>query len=288
MQKKNVLITGANSGFGRLTAEHIAQAGHTAIACMRHTNSKNQAAANELSAKENILVMDLDVTDQGSIDKLFATLRSSNTKLDVLVNNAGVAGIGLSETFTLEDVKKTFDVNFFGLFAVSQQAIAMMREQKDGLIISVTSVMGRIVIPIWAMYSASKYAVEALAETWKYELMPVGIDSVIVEPGAYPTTGIAAKMHQYSPENGNPEIKQAYGPLAHMQEIFAQQMQELVESGQAPDPMDVASEILKLIETPKGQRPTRVVVDKMFAEMLAPYNLLSDQISQGMMQNMQS
>jgi NAD(P)-dependent dehydrogenase (short-subunit alcohol dehydrogenase family) len=193
---KTVLITGCSAGFGKVTAEMLANQGYHVLAGIRDTKSSNQEMAEELSKQNNIEVIELDLASEKSITDAVNSIK--DRRIDILINNAGVCGTGFTEVHSTDKLRKIFDINVFGLYELTRQIIPIMREQKEGLIISVTSIIGRVVMPIWGAYSASKFAVEVLAETWKYELMPLGIDSVIVEPGPHPTTSMGMKMPAYS------------------------------------------------------------------------------------------
>lgn len=180
--KKTVLITGASSGFGRETVKLFHTKGWNVIATMRSPEKET-----ELSELNNILISKLDVTDKASIQ---STIKEGIEKfggIDVLVNNAGYGALGAMEAATEEQVKQQFDVNFFGLIAVTQAVLPVMRQQKSGVIVNVSSIGGRVTFPFSSLYHASKFAVEGLTESMQYELNPLGIRLKIVEPGGYKT-----------------------------------------------------------------------------------------------------
>jgi NAD(P)-dependent dehydrogenase (short-subunit alcohol dehydrogenase family) len=160
-----------------------------------------------------------------------------------------------------------------------------MREQKEGLIISVTSIVGRVVMPLWGAYSASKFAVEAFAETWRFELMPLGIDSVIVEPGPHPTTSMGTKMAPYSAEMPSMEVVRQYGPVAQSMQQFGEQLKQEIENGTFQKPEGVAQAIARLIEKPFGKRPMRNIVDRQLKEALTGLNNYTDAMYQQMYNN---
>lgn len=273
---KTVLITGCSAGFGKVTAEMLAAKGYTVLAGMRNTTSGNQAAAKELNSIENIEVVDMDLASKDSIKKAVESLK--DRRIDVLVNNAGVSGTGFSETHSVEQLKQIFEINVFGLYELTRRIIPIMRKQQDGLIISVTSIVGRIVMPLWGAYSASKFAVEALAETWRYELMPLGIDSILVEPGPHPTTSLGGKMAAFSAEMPAMDVLQQYGPVAQSLQQFGEELQREIEAGTFQKPEGVAEAIAKLIDTPRGSRPMRTVVDRQLQEALSQLNRFTDSI----------
>lgn len=277
---KTVLITGCSAGFGKVTAELLAQNGYSVLAGIRNTQSTNKVVAEELNAIKNIEVFEIDLGSSESIGMAVKNLKGK--KIDVLVNNAGTCGIGFTECHSVENVKQIFEVNTFGLYELTRQIIPVMREQKSGLIISVTSIVGRIVMPMWAAYAASKFAVEAFAETWKYELMPLGIDSVIVEPGPHPTTALGMKMAPLSAEMPAPEVIQSYGPIAQSMQKFSEQLKNEIENGTFQKPEGVAEAIKNVIEMPAGSRPMRTVVDRQLKEVLTGLNNYTDAIYEQM------
>src|ERR1700747_2140462 len=193
-----VLITGTSSGFGRLIAETLARKGFHIFATMRNTKTRNAAAARELEelAQQeslNLQVLELDVTQDSSVEQAVNEVVAKCGRIDVLVNNAGYGIMDLSETVTVAQAQRQLDVNFFGVLRMNRAVLPVMKRQGSGLLLHVSSGGGRLAIPGMGLYCARKFAMEALAETYRYELASQGIDSVILEPGAYPT-GIAGKL----------------------------------------------------------------------------------------------
>ena len=175
---KTILITGASTGFGRDTAETLARAGHTVFASMRDPEAKNRAHADALRG-QNIEVLELDVTDSQSVDRAVAAVVAKAGRIDVLINNAGVLTAGVSEAFTPEQATALFDVNVIGVHRVTRAVLPHLRRQHDGLIINLSSVLGRVTFPFVGLYGASKFAVEALTDTYRYEVSQLGIDVVL-------------------------------------------------------------------------------------------------------------
>jgi len=180
--KKTVLITGASSGFGKVAAKLFHTKDWNVIASMRSPEKET-----ELNSLDNIFITRLDVTDKQSIQNAVAAGIAKFGKIDVLVNNAGYGALGALEAATEEQIKQQFDVNFFGLIAVTTAVLPGMRQQKSGTIINVSSVGGRVTFPFSSLYHATKFAVEGLTESLQYELNPFGINLKIVEPGGYKT-----------------------------------------------------------------------------------------------------
>lgn len=253
--KKVILITGSSSGFGRFTAEMLASDGHTVYASMRASEKKNREVRLELESigresGKDIKVVELDVTGDASVNSAIEGVISESGRIDVVVNNAGVQYGGVTEAFTIDQVKTLFEVNFFGVARINRAIIPHMKNQKSGLLIHISSVAGRAVFPFFGLYCASKFAVESLAEAYSYELKDFGIDSVIIEPGAHKTN-----VFQNSQKPSEIERLKDYGDLAH----FAEQMNvKFVEIAQ--DPGNVAAAIRNLIGMKNGERPLRTVI----------------------------
>src|ERR1700712_6036438 len=180
--KKTVLITGASSGFGRAAVKLFDTSNWNVIATMRSPEKET-----ELNKLSNVFISKLDVTDKLSIQKTVKEGIEKFGKIDVLVNNAGYGALGALEAATEEEVKRQFDVNLFGLIEVTKAVLPGMRQQKDGVIINVSSVGGRVTFPFSSLYHATKFAVEGLTESIQYELNPLGIRLKLIEPGGYKT-----------------------------------------------------------------------------------------------------
>jgi len=273
---KVILVTGSSNGIGRLTVETLARQGHTVYASLRHANGRNAAVRDELQQLAsheglNLYVIELDVTDDASVEAAVAHIITNAGRVEVLVNNAGVMNIGITEGFTLEQVQRQFDVNFYGAVRTNRAVLPHMRRQGEGLLIQISSLAGRIVLPFFGIYNASKFAVEAMSEAYRYDLSGWGIDSVIVEPGPYGTNLLETIPW--------PEDKQRlddYAELAGAPEKMIASFDELYKSDDARDPQEVADAISELIMTPTGQRPLRTVVGIDFGvtglnEVAAPF-----------------
>jgi NAD(P)-dependent dehydrogenase (short-subunit alcohol dehydrogenase family) len=254
---QKVLITGSNSGFGRLTAETLLGAGHTVVASMRDPQGRNKASADELTAK-GAHIVDIDVTSDASVEAGVAQAIEKAGGIDVLINNAGVGVIGLQEAFTIDDWKKLFDLNVFGVQRMNRAILPHMREKKAGLLMHVSSLLGRFVLPFFGPYNASKHALEALADNYRVELSGFGVDSVIIEPGGFGTDFGNRLMPA-----GDTARTQTYGEFAKGPEQQMASFEQNYASADAPNPQMVPDAILTVINTPRGQRPFRTVVDGM-------------------------
>ncbi len=266
MKKKVVFITGTNSGFGYLTAKSCAAKGYTVYASMRDVNGRNAGRAKELSAIDNITVVDLDVTNAGSIDKAISSIIEKEGRLDVVVNNAGYFGGGLAEAYNLDDFEKMFDVNVKGTWRVVKASLPQMRKQGEGLIINTSSGLGRFSAPFMTVYNSTKFAVEGLTEGLHYEVRPLGVDVVLIQPGAFPT-----EIFGKSTYGSDHSILEGYGDLAKVPEQIGAGMGQMFES-MKPDPQMIPDAIINLIEMPNGKRPLRTVVDGMTGAIIEKAN----------------
>lgn len=266
MTKKVVLITGTNSGFGYLTALNSASKGYNVYATIRDTNGRNAERAKELSSIENINVVELDVTHDDAVKSVVADILAKEGQLDVVVNNAGYFGGGLSEAYNVDDLEKMYDVNVKGTWRVIKASLPYMRKQGEGLIINTSSGLGRFSAPFMTIYNSTKFAVEGLTEGLHYEVRPFGVDVVLIQPGAFPTE-IFGKTTYGSDQS----ITAEYGDLAKVPEQIGEGMGQMFEA-MKPNPQMIPDAILKLIETPKGQRPLRTVVDGMTGEFIETAN----------------
>jgi NADP-dependent 3-hydroxy acid dehydrogenase YdfG len=251
---KTILITGASTGFGRDTAETLARAGHTVFASMRDTRAKNRKHADELH-KQGIKVIELDVSSDASVEKAIAEVLANARTIDVLVNNAGVASAGITEAFTPDQAKVIFNTNVVGVLRTSRAVLPAMRKQRDGLIINIGSILGRVTFPFFGIYGASKFAVEALTDSLRYEVSQLGIDVTLVQPSAYPTA-----MYGSALQPADSARTGGYGKIADIPTAMFGHFMTVFQSASAPDPHDVAEAIRELIARPKGTRAARTVV----------------------------
>jgi NAD(P)-dependent dehydrogenase (short-subunit alcohol dehydrogenase family) len=184
IKNKVALVTGSSSGMGFATAITMARAGIHTYASMR--NLKKSKTITELASAEKLplQVVQLDVNDKKSVKEAISKIVTEKERIDVLVNNAGYGLFGSLEDVSIEEMKAQFETNFFGVIRVTQLVLPIMRKQKSGTIVNVSSVGGRIGLPILSAYQSTKFALEGLSESMSYELEPFGIKVVIIEPGA--------------------------------------------------------------------------------------------------------
>ena len=252
LQPPVVIITGANSGFGRLISETLARNNFAVFATMRELHGRNAKAAAELrdlaqKSSQSLRVLELDVTSDSSVDACIAEALRVAGQIDVLINNAGFGYGCLTETCTIEQTKKIFDTNVFGAMRTIRAVLPQMHKQRSGLLIQVSSGGGRLVIPGMGLYCASKFALEALTETFHYELAAQGIDCVSLQPGAYPT-GIAEKIGG----GDDPGRADVYGAIREVPQRIIKQV-----AASKADPQEIADKVLEIIRTPAGRRSLR-------------------------------
>lgn len=261
-----VLVTGASTGFGRLISTTLARRGYTVYASMRDIagrNRNNAADLENLARDQNLRlhVVELDVTVESSVQQAVERVIREAGRIDVVVNNAGVAYWGLVESFTLEQAKQLFETNFFGPLRVNRAVLPHMRDRRSGLLIHMSSVAGRVVAPSMGLYCATKFALEAVAETLRYEASQLGIDSITVEPGPYPTA-----IFGNATAGADQERAAGYGAVAEL----PRKLQDSLESSDT-NSQEVADLVAQLIEMPAGSRPIRSLVGG-FAQQFQPLN----------------
>ncbi|WDE02563.1 SDR family oxidoreductase [Thalassomonas actiniarum] len=252
---KTILITGSNSGFGYLIANTLASNGYKVIGSMRDPQGRNASIANELKAK-GILVVDIDVTDDESVARGVTEAIEAAGAIDVLINNAGVGTLGWQESFDIEDFKKVFDINVFGVQRLTRAVLPQMKQRGHGTLIQISSILGKFVLPFLGSYNATKHAVEGLAENYRVELSQFGVQSLIVQPGGF-GTDFGANLLKASDK----AVAQSYGEYADAPEQMWAGTEQSHDLEDAPDPQMVADAVLKLLETAPENRPFRTTVD---------------------------
>jgi NAD(P)-dependent dehydrogenase (short-subunit alcohol dehydrogenase family) len=260
---KTVVLTGASSGFGAMTVRALADAGHTVYAGMRGTAGRNEKAAADAAGyaaehSVDLRVIELDVSEQASVDAAIARIVAEAGRLDVVVHNAGHMVLGPAEAFTPEQLAQVYDTNVLSTQRVNRAALPHLRAQGDGLVVWVGSSSTRGGTPPYlAPYFAAKAAEDALAVSYAAELARFGIDTTIVVPGSF-TTGTNHFAKAGHP--GDIAVAEAYEQrYAGLMEQVGQRLAELAPPD--ADPSEVARQIVTVVDTPKGRRPFRVHID---------------------------
>jgi NAD(P)-dependent dehydrogenase (short-subunit alcohol dehydrogenase family) len=256
---KTIILTGSASGFGLLAVKTLAAQGHTVFATMRNVGGANAASAQEIKqwAKDTnakVEVVELDVTSDSSVKAAIDEIsQKSGGIIDVLINNAGLGQLSVSEAITVQQTDQLFQVNVIAADRMIKAVLPLMHQQKDGLIINVTSVLARNHMPLFSTYNATKAALDALSVGYYYELQTVGIDVAIIQPGGYPTTDIINKSLK-----PNPAIEALYGE--RMQKLKEASIAYFTPNADSPNPQEVADAMANLVNGSKGQRPLWTLV----------------------------
>lgn len=252
---KSILITGASSGFGRAGAEHFARLGAKVFATMRNLPRPEADELRKLAADEklDLTVLELDVLDEGMVGRAVAEAeRMAGGGLDVLMNNAGIGITGPVEVQDMEATRLAFDTNVFGYHRLARAVLPGMRARKSGLIVAISSQLGRVIAPFAGHYSATKFAVEAMFEQLAYEVAPHGIEVTIIEPGGYPTK-VWVNRNRYSGElKARADAKHTAGYPAVVARMGTED-----GSGRSADVMDIPRAIAEIAAMPAGSRPLR-------------------------------
>lgn len=240
MTMKTAVVTGSSSGFGFLTALELAKEGYTVLATMRNLTKGNALLkqAEENGLEDLIVLQELDVTSEESINRLKEVLLEMG-RVDVLVNNAGFAGAGFIEEIPVSEYKAQFNTNVFGMISVTQAVLPLMRRQKSGTIINMSSISGRMGFPGLSPYAASKYAVEGWSECLRLEMNAFGVKVVLLEPGSF-QTNIWSSGKQVTEMSQRPDSP--YAPEMRKLEAYTESSAETYG-----DPLEIAKTIAAIV-----------------------------------------
>jgi NAD(P)-dependent dehydrogenase (short-subunit alcohol dehydrogenase family) len=260
------LVTGCSSGFGELTARTLAMAGHRVYATMRGVQTRNAEAAQRLTdwanaTRVDLAVVEMDVTDDKSVEAAIADALSRGP-LDVVVNNAGASAAGPLEAFSIRQMTALLDLNVLGPMRVNKAVLPSMRARRSGMIIWITSTLGRVLPGRGGLYPATKWAAEGFAESLHHQVAPFGVDVVILEPGSFPTPA-TSKSTPAEDQSIVAEYAEVTPPMNRTSPA---------PDYRRPDPQEIADAVLRLVQIPAGQRPLREVVGPVFTEGVAEYN----------------
>jgi NAD(P)-dependent dehydrogenase (short-subunit alcohol dehydrogenase family) len=275
MQERNVaLVTGSSSGIGYETALLLARSGFHTYASMRNIEKGKNIAEIANAEKLPLQIVQLDVNDDISVREAIEKIESEKDRIDVLVNNAGYGLFGSLEDLSIDEIKALFETNFFGVIRVTQKVLPIMRRQNfgssvgGGTIVNVSSVGGRMGVPVLSAYQSTKFALEGLSESMSYELEPFGIRVVIVEPGFIRTNIM----------NSSKLAKKALDPKSPyfllMQKVESH-FKSMMDHASSSPPEDVAKVILQAITSESPQ--LRYTVGNDAASVLQAKATMSDE-----------
>lgn len=257
--KKVILITGASSGMGKSTALNLNQQGYKVYGAARRTDKMKDLE------EKGIEILHLDLTNDDSILQAVDAILKKEGRIDVLINNAGYGSYGSVEEVSIEEAKRQFEVNMFGLARITQLVLPTMRNQKSGRIVNISSMGGKIYTPFGAWYHATKFALEGWSDCLRVELKQFGIDVVVVEPGGIQTEWGEIAMEHLKKVSGN-------GPYSNL-------ANKVVESSRKSNnkltPVDVLSREIATAATHKNPK-TRYLKGYLAKPLVSMRKWLSD------------
>ncbi|MEM9342066.1 MAG: SDR family oxidoreductase [Pseudomonadota bacterium] len=277
----NILITGASSGFGKLIVTDLVAAGHRVVGSMRDISGRNAAAAAEFKDM-GVEVVEIDVTDDASVEAGVAKATQILGQVDTLINNAGVGAHGLQENFSPDDFRRLFEINVFGVQRMIRAVLPGMRSRGEGLVLNISSLLGRVALPFYGPYNASKWALEAMSENYRAELSAFGVDVAMVEPGGFPTRFIDNLMQPTSRDRDA-----SYGDMAGAPKATLEGFEGFLAANPEQNPQLVADAVVEVVATAPGSRPFRTEVDRIgMAEPMKAYNDHLAQVTEGLFTNL--
>ena len=271
MNVKVILLTGASSGIGYNTAEHLVKEGYTVYGAARRTDQM----------PVGVKPVKLDITNEESIQACIEQVMQAEGHIDVLINNAGYGSYGAIEDITIEEAKRQLEVNLFGLANLTKQVLPIMRQQKSGTIINISSMGGRVSTLFGGWYHASKYALEGFSDCLRMEVAAFGIDVVLIEPGGVKTDwGMIAADHLADSSKGGAYENQALKTSANMKRQYSSNM--------LSNPNIIAKTIAKTIaKAIKSRRPkTRYLIGFGAKPIVFMKTILPDRLYDKIMRNM--
>jgi len=258
--RKVVLITGATDGLGKAMSHLLAERGYYVFASGRSSEKRAELDRIATEKRWSLETLELDVTDEASVQRAVKTLVQKAGRIDVLINNAGIAYVGAVEDLRMEDWHRQFETNFFGVVRVTQNVLPYMRERKTGRIVLMGSVAGLVTAPTQGSYSATKHALEALGNALRHELHSFGIRTILIEPGFIKTGIQQVAQELMKPYQG----RMTTGPYAKLYAAFLGSAATASETAKTT-PEACARIVLRALEAPDpkpryGVTPTATVV----------------------------
>lgn len=259
---QTVLITGATDGLGKAAALLLAERGYRIFAAGRSPEKRAQLDARARQQKLPLETLEMDVCDDNSVQSAVASVYQKAGAIDVLINNAGFVQVGAVEDLSMQDWRRQFETNFFGVIRVTQAVLPRMRERRKGRILMMSSISGFVTPPTQGAYSASKHAIEALSNALRYELYPFGIHTILIQPGYIVTNIQSTAMALAQPH----QEKFKNGPYA---KIYASYLESAASTRaqSKTTPEDCARIMLKAIEAPRPKARYGVTPLATFAKI---------------------
>lgn len=261
MSQKTAIVTGASSGIGRATALQLVAQGYAVYAAARRTQKIAETQV------EGLHPIFLDLASEESMTRVIDQIMQETGRIDVLVNNAGYGLIGSVEEISLEEARQQFEVNVFGLMSLTKLVLPIMRRQRQGHIINISSVLGRLGLPINGWYSASKHALEALSDALRLEMRPFGVKVTVIEPGA-----IKSEFSDVANEKAKDLTR--LEPYRQLYTKYQEMSQSYLDS--AADPYEVAKVVGEVIAS-KNPKP-RYAVTGQAKLLLVGKRILGDRV----------
>ena len=276
-EKRVAIVTGSSSGIGFEISLMLARNGLTTYATMRDLHKSS--ALRSIADKEKIPLrcVQLDVTDDMSVKQAIETIVNESHNIDILINNAGYGLSGALEDLLIDEIKLQFDTNFFGLIRATQAVLPIMRNHGSGIIVNISSGLGRFGIATSSAYASSKFAVEGLTESMSYELEPFGIKTILVEPGIIKTNFIKAAVLAQKSKDPN-------SPYFQFMNNMDEGMKKLIENSESPE--YVARVVLDAINDSNPK--LRYLAGKDVEQIMEIKNKMSDEDFHNMIKNMSS
>ena len=267
-QEKVAVVTGSSSGIGFETSLLLSRNGIYTYATMRNLSKSKKL--NDIVEKENLplKVLQLDVTDDKSVKDSISQITDESSRIDVLVNNAGYDVMGAVEDISIDEFKSQFETNLFGVIRVTKEVLPIMRNQRAGNIINISSVGGRIGIPLNSAYISSKFALEGLSESMRYELEQFGIDVILIEPG------VVKSNFFENADVVNNKTNNTISPYSQLTQKLYEGFEPMLKSNSSSLPSDVAKIIYQAIES--NNREVRYLVGKDAVSIINARQKLSD------------
>ena len=276
-EKRVVIVTGSSSGIGFETCLMLARNGLTTYATMRDLHKSSMLRSIADKEKIPLRCVQLDVTDDMSVKQAIETILNESHNIDILINNAGYGLSGALEDLLIDEIKLQFDTNFFGLIRATQSVLPIMRNQRSGIIVNISSGLGRFGIATSSAYASSKFAVEGLTESMSYELEPFGIKTILVEPGIIKTNFIKAAVLAQKSKDPN-------SPYFQFMNNMDEGMKKLIENSESPE--YVARVVLDAINDSNPK--LRYLAGKDVEQIMEIKNKMSDEDFHNMIKNMSS